>query len=193
MSSFIALLFLLLVALSTVDASPLHNDAANQTLGFTARVNAKRATNISAADKARAQAMKHAGHKGKRDGSSFSITNSVVDYTTQVGVGSPATEYTLLIDTGSSNTWIGANPNNHYNPTSTSVFTGGSVSVSYGSGAFSGLEYTDTVTLSSDLVITQQSIGVADSAWGIDVDGFLGVGPTDLTQGTVSNVYDVAT
>jgi len=67
-------------------------------------------------------------------------------------------------------------------------------SVSYGSGEFSGEEYLDTVTLSSDLVITKQSIGVASSAQGFDgIDGILGVGPTDLTKGTVSNVDSVPT
>jgi pepsin A len=60
-------------------------------------MNAKRATNITTADKARAQAMKQADHKGKRDGSSFSITNAVVDYTTQVGVSNPATECKMAI------------------------------------------------------------------------------------------------
>jgi pepsin A len=56
-------------------------------------MNTKRVTNIAAADKARAQAMKQAGHIIKRYGSSsFSINNSVVAYTAQVGVGSPATE-----------------------------------------------------------------------------------------------------
>ena len=41
---------------------------------------------------------------------------------------------------------------------------------------------TDTVTLSSGLVITGQSIGVASTSSGFDgVDGILGVGPTDLT------------
>lgn len=58
--------------------------------------------------------------------------------------------------------------------------------MSYGSGKFSGKEYLDTVTLSPDLVIDKQSIGVADSSSGIsDVDGILGVGPTDLTSGTL--------
>jgi hypothetical protein len=61
--------------------------------------------------------------------------------------------------------------------------------VSYGSGSFSGTEYTDTVTLSSSLVIPSQSIGVASSASGFDdVDGILGIGPVDLTEGTVSGV-----
>jgi pepsin A len=128
----------------------------------------------------------------KRASSSFSIANAVTAYTAQVGVGSPATQYTLLIDTGSSITWVGANT--PYKRTDTSVDTGHSVSVSYGSGEFSGEEYLDTVTLSSDLVITGQSIGVASSAQGFDgIDGILGVGPTDLTQGTVSGVDSVPT
>ncbi|KAG0699371.1 acid protease [Suillus ampliporus] len=188
-----ALLSILLVALSSVDASPLHRDAGKATLSFAARVNARGAVNVAAADRARAQAMRQAVSKDKRAGrSSFSITNAVVTYTAQVGIGSPATEYTLLIDTGSSNTWIGANAS--YNPTSTSVDTGNTVDISYGSGSFSGEEYTDTVTLSSSLVIAAQSIGVASTANGFDdVDGILGVGPTDLTENTVSNVDAVPT
>lgn len=45
-----------------------------------------------------------------------------VTYTTSVGVGSPPTQYTLLIDTGSSNTWVGAGK--AYVKTSTSKSTG---------------------------------------------------------------------
>ncbi|KAG2369286.1 aspartic peptidase domain-containing protein [Suillus spraguei] len=193
MFPFTALLSILFVVLSSVDASPLRPDAARATLSFAARVNARGAVNVAAADRARAQAMKQAGSMGKRAGvSSFGITNAVVTYTANVGVGSPATEYTLLIDTGSSNTWIGANT--PYNPTVTSMDTGDSVSVSYGSGSFSGEEYTDTVTLSTDLVIINQSIGVASVSQGFnDVDGILGVGPTDLTADSVSNVEVVPT
>lgn len=47
---------------------------------------------------------------------------------------------------------------------------------------------TDTVTISSGLKITDQSIGVASEAQGFSgVDGILGIGPVDLTQGTVSS------
>lgn len=57
-------------------------------------------------------------------------------------------------------------------------------SVSYGSGSFSGTEYTDRVTISSSLVIPSQSIGVASSATGFDgTDGILGIGPVALTAG----------
>ncbi|KIJ62534.1 hypothetical protein HYDPIDRAFT_114177 [Hydnomerulius pinastri MD-312] len=125
-------------------------------------------------------------------GSSIDVTDTGVTYTTSVGVGEPATQYTLLIDTGSSNTWVGANT--PYNPTSSSQDTGNTINVSYGSGTMSGEEYTDTVTLSPSLVIQNQSIGVASSAQGFsDVDGIIGVGPVDLTQGTVSNTTEVPT
>ena len=53
---------------------------------------------------------------------------------------------------------------------------------------------TDTVTLSDELVIQTQSIGVASTAQGFNgVDGILGVGPVDLTQGTVSGEQLVPT
>ncbi|KAL1741011.1 acid protease [Schizophyllum fasciatum] len=123
---------------------------------------------------------------------SVPVTDATVTYTLNVGVGSPATEYTLLIDTGSSNTWLGADK--EYTKTSTSKSTGHSFNVSYGSGRVSGTEYTDQVTLGEDLVIKKQSIGVASTAQGFnDVDGILGIGPVDLTQGTVASTSSVPT
>ncbi|KAG1825024.1 acid protease [Suillus variegatus] len=129
--------------------------------------------------------------KAKRYGStgtdsSIDVTDSGVTYTTQVGVGSPATDYTLLIDTGSSNTWIGADL--PYEPTSTSYDTGNTIVSELAA------PNTDTVTLGPDLVIQNQGIGVASYAEGFEgVDGILGVGPADLTQGTVSNTTEVPT
>ncbi|KAI5118252.1 hypothetical protein M0805_007501 [Coniferiporia weirii] len=125
-------------------------------------------------------------------GDTIDVTDAAVTYTAQVGVGSPATNYTLLIDTGSSNTWVGAGT--AYKKTSTSKDTGDTVNVSYGSGSFSGEEYTDEVSLGEGLVIQSQSIGVASSAQGFsDVDGILGIGPVDLTEGTVSGTQQVPT
>ncbi|PSR70558.1 hypothetical protein PHLCEN_2v13597 [Hermanssonia centrifuga] len=120
------------------------------------------------------------------------VTDAGVTYTAAVGVGSPATQYTLLIDTGSSNTWVGAQTK--YVKTGTSKSTNEKVNVSYGSGSFSGTEFTDTVTLAPGLVIQGQSIGVASTAQGFDdVDGILGIGPVDLTSGTVSGTDMVPT
>ncbi|KAJ7791223.1 acid protease [Mycena olivaceomarginata] len=124
--------------------------------------------------------------------SSVDVTDAAVTYTISVGVGSPPTQYTLLIDTGSSNTWIGADK--AYEPTSTSTDTRNTVNVSYGSGSFTGTEYTDEVTLGPDLVIQKQSIGVASKATGFnDVDGILGIGPVDLTSSTVNSTSSVPT
>jgi hypothetical protein len=124
--------------------------------------------------------------------SSVDVTDAAVTYTLSIGVGSPATDYTLLIDTGSSNTWIGADK--AYTPTSTSTDTRNTVSVSYGSGSFTGTEYTDQVTLGPGLVIQKQSIGVSSKATGFnDVDGILGIGPVDLTTGTVASTTSVPT
>jgi len=149
--------------------------------------------NILQRDQARAAYLRERG-RAKAEGRSYerraagsvTATNQAEDYTVEVSIGSPATTYTLLVDTGSSNTWVGAGT--AYTPTSTSKDTGESVSVTYGSGSFSGEEYTDTVSLGSGLTITKQSIGVASEAQGFSgVDGILGIGPVDLTEGTLSS------
>jgi len=125
-------------------------------------------------------------------GASVDVTDAGVTYTMDVGVGSPPQQFTLLIDTGSSNTWVGAAA--RYVPTSTSQNTKKAVNVSYGSGKFSGTEYIDEVTLGPGLVIKDQSIGVASTATGFNgVDGILGIGPVDLTSTTVAGTSSVPT
>ncbi|KAI5834837.1 acid protease [Schizophyllum commune Tattone D] len=112
------------------------------------------------------------------------VINEAVIYIAEVGVGSPPTTYNLIVDTGSSNTWVGAVT--AYEPTSSSQSTGDIVQVTYGSGFFIGLEYIDTVTLTDELVIPEQSIGAAFLASGFSpYDGILGIGPTELTSGTL--------
>lgn len=90
-----------------------------------------------------------------------------------------------------SNTWCGAQ--SACERTSTGSYTGGSVAVGYGSGNFSGNEYTDKVSFGG-LSVNSQSIGAATSSSGFNgVDGIIGFGPVDLTQGTVSNANQVPT
>lgn len=90
-----------------------------------------------------------------------------------------------------SNTWCGAQSS--CEPTSTGQDTGGSVSVSYGSGSFSGEEYTDEVSFGG-LTVSSQSIGAASQATGFTgVDGIIGFGPVDLTESTVTNANTVPT
>ncbi|KAJ3854022.1 putative aspartic protease [Lentinula lateritia] len=129
---------------------------------------------------------------GASDSDSIDVTDSAVTYLMDVTIGGQ--DFSLLIDTGSSNTWCGANTK--FVPDSSVESTRESVNVSYGSGSFSGTEYTGPVVLggSSGLSIPNQSFGVASTAQGFsDTDGILGIGPVDLTQGTVSGTSEVPT
>ncbi|TVY51688.1 Polyporopepsin [Lachnellula cervina] len=111
-----------------------------------------------------------------------------------VGSGSVTNEdvsYVAPVSIGASNTWCGAQSS--CEKTSTGKSTGDSVSVSYGSGSFSGTEYTDTVSFGG-LSVSSQSIGAASTSSGFtSVDGIIGFGPVDLTEGTVSNTDTVPT
>ncbi|PPQ63824.1 hypothetical protein CVT24_009774 [Panaeolus cyanescens] len=184
------LLTTLILALS-VAANPVLINRSPVTLPISRRVNASSPKSLLRHDQIRAKALKAKGAaKATGTFSEAAIINEPVEdqavtYVASVGVGSPATTYSLLIDTGSSNTWVGAGK--AYVKTSTSVQTSNKVSVTYGSGSFSGTEFTDTVTLASGLVIPGQSIGVASTSTGFaGVDGILGIGPVDLTVDTLS-------
>ncbi|KAH9057488.1 aspartic peptidase A1 [Lactarius vividus] len=178
----------LLLAVS-VAANPIVVRKPSVSLSFARHLNVTSAHDLVQKDQARA---KNFLSKAKQSGTmsssavvSVGVTNVGVLYEVSVGVGSPPTSYNLIIDTGSSNTWVGAGT--PYVETSTSVQTGDSVSVTYGSGSFSGTEFLDTVTIGPGLVIPGQSIGVASTSTGFDgFDGILGIGPVDLTLGTLS-------
>ncbi|KAF8528491.1 acid protease [Hysterangium stoloniferum] len=165
------------------------------TLPIAVRINATGSANILEADRARAklfiQKAQEKAAKVKTGTLSSDavigvpVTNGAVQYLASVGVGSPASQFSLIVDTGSSNTWVGATK--RFTETSTTVATTNRVSVTYGTGSFSGNEFIDQVTLASGLVIKSQSIGVATTSQDFQgVDGILGIGPTDLTLGTLS-------
>lgn len=186
-----ALTSLLLLALS-VEAKPVVIRDSLVSLPFAKSVNVTSFPHLLKQDQARAKALR-ARAEAKLSGIQLSedavvsvpVENQAVVYTANVGVGSPATTYSLLIDTGSSNTWVGAGQ--AYVRTSTSTQTSNRVSVTYGSGSFSGTEFTDQVSLASGLTISKQSIGVASRSTGFDgFDGILGIGPVDLTLDTLS-------
>ncbi|KAG8219573.1 aspartic proteinase [Butyriboletus roseoflavus] len=186
-----SLLTTLLLAIS-IAATPVEVRTPHVTLPFAKRINTSGgAIKLVERDQARAAALKDratAIQNGSLDRrtASIPVTNEAVSYVAAVGVGNPATTYSLIVDTGSSNTWVGAST--PYTPTSTSTDTGEPVSVSYGSGSFSGEEWLDTVTLGSGLTITDQSIGAASTATGFyGVDGIIGIGPEILTEGTLTN------
>ena len=108
-------------------------------------------------------------------------------------VNSPFTPFCENLLTGAlaSNTWCGAQTS--CEKTSTGTKSGGTVSVSYGSGSFSGNEYTDTVEFGG-LTVKKQSIGASTKSTGFtSVDGIIGFGPADLTASTVSGLSTVPT
>ncbi|KAG1870699.1 acid protease [Suillus subalutaceus] len=187
LSSILALPALAFLSLSASALPHPRTASSTAALKLAVRINSHGTKNIAAADRARIQALQAGGS------SSVDATNAVAMYTADIGVGSPATYYTLVLDTGSSFTWIGANKT--YKQTTTSHDTGNQFSVTYGDGIYAtGEEYTDTVTLNPDLIISDQSIGVASSHSYLDgTDGVLGLGPVDLTVGIVSNGNEVAT
>ncbi|OCH85902.1 aspartic peptidase A1 [Obba rivulosa] len=188
---------LLLLCTLAVTAKPVVVRDSPLTLPIVRNLNLTGGATIADIDRARVQGFRDrsiaptTGASAAAAVFNIPVTNAAVSYTATVGVGSPATDYTLIVDTGSSNTWIGAGKS--YVKTSTSKSTGSSVSVEYGSGSFSGTEYTDTVTLGS-LVITNQGVGVASRSSGFEgVDGILGIGPVDLTDGTLSRGGSIPT
>jgi len=178
-------------------ASPLTVRNSPVTIPLARRFNATGSKRFLELDQARAKFLKHSAiQKGPKAASSastfpFPVTNEATTYTAAVDVGSPPTTFNLIVDTGSSNTWVGATT--PYTETSTSQDTGNEVLVEYGSGLFFGEEFIDKVSFGG-LTIPQQSIGVAEITEGFEgVDGILGIGPTDLTEDTTSNGGTVPT
>ncbi|KAK0466333.1 aspartic peptidase A1 [Desarmillaria tabescens] len=185
LSAFFVLSSLIVAGLS----SPVVIPRSPVTLPIVRKFNFNGTSTIVERDRARVAALRSRAD-GARNVTRRAVVNEDVDnvavvYSASVGVGSPATSYDLLIDTGSSNTWVGAGTS--YVQTSTSTQTSNRVSVTYGSGSFSGREYIDRVTITSDLIIESQSIGVASTSSGFSgFDGILGIGPVALTEGTLS-------
>ncbi|OCH85903.1 aspartic proteinase precursor [Obba rivulosa] len=185
---FPAVTLVLFCALAVV-AKPVVVRDSPITLPVVRRLNLTGKSTIADLDRARVRSMQNGVFsrpaRAKSAASVFNVpvTNEAVSYVATVGVGSPATDYSLIVDTGSSNTWVGAGKG--FVESSTTKSTGQEVSVTYGSGFFLGEQFTDTVTIGS-LSIPNQGIGAAIFSEGFDgVDGILGIGPVDLTEDTL--------
>ncbi|KAG2065013.1 aspartic proteinase [Suillus decipiens] len=179
-----ATLLTLLLALS-IAGSPVEVRNSPVTIPIVGRLNYANGTiSLLQHDRARAAAFKDSRRHGH---ASSPVTNNGIGYVAVVDIGSPPRAYNLIVDNGSSNTWVGASTK--YVVTETSIKTDQHVRVRYGSGSFAGTEYLDTVTLGRGLTITKQSIGVASTSSGFSdrVDGILGLGPVDLTGHTLTN------
>lgn len=175
-------------AAAGVSASPLVARDGTLTLPVSKFANVTSMQNIVNRGQATINKVNGAHTVGNVDASG-TVTNEDVTYVAPINIG--GNTWQLIVDTGSSNTWCGAQKS--CEKTSTGKSTGGSVSVSYGSGSFSGTEYTDKVSFAG-LTVNSQSIGSASQSSGFSgVDGIVGFGPVALTQGTVSNANTVPT
>ncbi|KAF7794844.1 hypothetical protein EIP86_005986 [Pleurotus ostreatoroseus] len=194
-SSFLSILTFALA----VSATPplVRQDSPLISLPVAKRINITGTTNLVQHDRARVEALRakaEARVSGVKKGpvsdaksvGSVPSTNQGVDYVVNVQIGNPPTTYSLLVDTASSNTWVGAMQ--LYVQTSTSVQTRDTVAVDYGNGeSFEGTEFFDHVSFNSGLTIFGQSIGAATDSTGFDdSDGVLGLGPTPLTIGSLT-------
>ncbi|KAF7964462.1 hypothetical protein HWV62_7411 [Athelia sp. TMB] len=181
------LLSLLLITASVTNASPIQRDLGSSILKVASQLNLGKKTLVDL-DRERCLARHHKTKPHDKRTASEALADNGVAFTAKVGFGSPATEYNLLIDTGSSNTWAGAKNSEAYHPTSTSKRQSEYIFMSYGSGQMSGDTYTDQVTLGNGLVIKNQFIGFSTESQGFTgIDGILGLGPVELTRGTLSN------
>ncbi|KAG6886398.1 hypothetical protein C0992_004255 [Termitomyces sp. T32_za158] len=188
-AALLSTLFLVL----TVSANPIAVRESQAKLPLARRLNVTSVHNLLRHDVARAKFLR-ASAEAKLSGASDFHTRQVIDeqvdsqavsYIAPIGVGSPAATYQLLVDTGSSNTWVGATQ--PYIMTNTSFPTGNNVSVNYGSGSFAGIEFLDTVTIANGFAIPRQSIGDAVTSTGFQgTDGIIGIGPNKLTLGTLT-------
>ena len=100
----------------------------------------------------------------------------------------------LLIDTGSSYTWLGSDQ--PYAQTSDAQDQNRTFSIRYGSGQAEGEHWKANCQFQgvSGSRMNNQGFGVASSSSGFgNVDGILGIGPTPLSSGTVQGLGQIPT
>ncbi len=124
-----SILLALCAAATAVTASPFVIRDSPVSLTLARRVAYTGAAKIVEQDQARARLLKNVGHgksaESKRAAPDLQAVNQQTHYTVEVGIGSPATTYTLFVDTSSADTLIGVNKT--YVKTSTSKDTGNTV------------------------------------------------------------------
>ncbi|KAG2358387.1 hypothetical protein BDR07DRAFT_1489523 [Suillus spraguei] len=190
-----------LLALS-ITGSPVEVRNSPITIPLTRRLNFSNGTiNLLQHDESRVAAFRN--YNAHDRGADIPVTCCYYGYTIAVGIGSPPTTYNLLLDSGSSLTWI---KNEAYVQTPTSVDTGRAVKARYDEmddgdddydddddkPHFKGTIWNDTVTLGGGLTVTEFPIGIAETVEGFYPDefGILGIGPEILSFDTLINEPD---
>ncbi|KAG6332577.1 hypothetical protein ID866_6512 [Astraeus odoratus] len=125
---------------------------------------------------------------GKRDGT-VSVEKQGQYYLTNIITSSGST-FKLVVDTGSSYTWVGAMEDNPYVRGRNSKETSQTVDIEYAHGTIQlhATTWLDLIVLDG-LYINPQEIGVPSSldSFPAGIDGILGLGPTRLNDGITSD------
>ncbi|KAM6359002.1 pepsin A-5 [Alca torda] len=126
------------------------------------------------------------------------------EYFGTISIGTPAQEFTVVFDTGSSNLWVpsvycsspACSNHNRFNPAESTTFisTNESLYIAYGTGTMSGILGYDTVTVANIEVINQM-FGLAETEPGAffyytPFDGILGLAFPSIASSGATPVFD---
>ncbi|XP_009667122.1 pepsin A [Struthio camelus] len=126
------------------------------------------------------------------------------EYFGTISIGTPAQEFTVLFDTGSSNLWVpsvycsseACTNHNRFNPADSSTFEGtnDSLSIQYGTGSMTGILGYDTVDVGS-ISISNQIFGLSETEPGdffyyCPFDGILGLAYPSIASSGATPVFD---
>ncbi|XP_003798803.1 pepsin A [Otolemur garnettii] len=126
------------------------------------------------------------------------------EYFGTIGIGTPAQEFTVIFDTGSSNLWVpsvycsspACSNHNRFNPQSSSTYqaTSQTVSIAYGTGSMTGILGYDTVQVGG-ITDTNQIFGLSETEPGsflyyAPFDGILGLAYPSISSSGATPVFD---
>ncbi|XP_072494526.1 gastricsin-like [Notamacropus eugenii] len=133
------------------------------------------------------------------------LTNYMdMSYYGEISIGTPAQNFLVLFDTGSSNLWVNSvycqseacTTHPQFNPSDSSTFSSSeqTFSIEYGSGSLTGFFGYDTVTIQG-LSITNQEFGLSETEPGssflyANFDGILGLAYPAISSGGATTVME---
>ncbi|KAM6159373.1 pepsin A [Rhynchocyon petersi] len=127
-----------------------------------------------------------------------------MEYFGTIGIGTPAQEFTVIFDTGSSNLWVpsvycsspACTNHNRFNPQASSTYqaTSQTVSIAYGTGSMTGILGYDTVQVGG-IADTNQIFGLSETEPGSFLyyspfDGILGLAYPSISSSGATPVFD---
>nr|P27678.1 RecName: Full=Pepsin A-4; AltName: Full=Pepsin I/II; Flags: Precursor [Macaca fuscata fuscata]CAA42425.1 prepropepsin A [Macaca fuscata] len=127
-----------------------------------------------------------------------------VEYFGTIGIGTPAQNFTVVFDTGSSNLWVpsvycyslACMDHNLFNPQDSSTYraTSKTVSITYGTGSMTGILGYDTVKVGG-ISDTNQIFGLSETEPGFFLyfapfDGILGLAYPSISSSGATPVFD---